>query len=65
MRRTSDPSDRPRTVMDLVSDAIAPLRTLYQRADEQFDDLSRQFTPEELDIVVRYLDAVSDFYTLR
>lgn len=65
VRRSSDVSDRRRTVLDLVPDAIAPLRTLYGRADEQFDDLSRQFTPGELDTVVRYLDAVSDFYTLR
>lgn len=65
VRRSSDPDDRRRTVLELVSDAIAPLRTLYQRADKEFDDLSRRFTPDELDIVVRYLDAVSSFYTLR
>lgn len=65
VRRSSDASDRRRTVLDLVPDAIAPLRTLYERADEQFDDLSRQFTQGELDTVVRYLDAVSDFYSLR
>lgn len=65
VRRSSDASDRRRTVLDLVPDAIAPLRTLYGRADEQFDDLSRQFTQGELDTVVRYLNAVSDFYTLR
>lgn len=65
VRRASDPADRRRTALELVPDAIAPLRTLYQRADEEFDDLSRQFTTDEIDIVVRYLDAVSDFYTLR
>lgn len=65
VRRSSDPSDRRRTVVDLVPDAIGPLRTLYERADEHFDDLSRQFTQGELDTVVRYLDAVSDFYALR
>lgn len=65
VRRSSDASDRRRTVLDLVPDAIAPLRTLYGRAEEQFDGLSRQFTQGELDTVVRYLDAVSDFYSLR
>lgn len=65
VRRVPDPSDRRRTLLELVPEGIAPLRTLYQRADEQFDDLSRQFTPGELDTVVRYLDAVSDFYALR
>lgn len=63
--RSSDPSDRRRTVLHLVPDAIAPLRTLYERADEQFDDLGRQFTAAELDTVARYLDAVSGFYALR
>lgn len=64
IRRTSDSEDRRRTVIELVPEAIAPLRTLYGRSDEQFDEMSRQFTTVELDIVVRYFDAVSDFYTL-
>lgn len=36
-----------------------------QRADKEFDELSRHFNPDELDVVVRYLNAVRSFYTLR
>lgn len=64
VRRTVDPADRRRTVLELVPDTIAPLRSLYGRADEQFDEMSRQFSPKELETVTRYLDAVSDFYSL-
>ena len=64
VRRTVDPADRRRTVLELVPDTIAPLRSLYGRADEQFDEMSRQFSPKELETVARYLDAVSDFYSL-
>ncbi len=65
VRRTADPVDRRRTVLELVPEAIAPLRTLYGRADEQFDEMSQRFSPDELEIVARYLDAASDFYSLQ
>lgn len=65
VRRTANPSDRRRTALELVPSAITPLRTLYERADEQFDALSQKFTQVELDTVARYLDAVSDFYALQ
>ncbi|MBO1902432.1 MarR family transcriptional regulator [Leucobacter weissii] len=64
VRRASDPSDRRRTVLELVPEAIAPLTALYGGADEALDGLSAAFSPEELEVVVRYLDAVSDFYSL-
>lgn len=64
LRRAPDPADRRRTVLALVPERIAPLRVLYGRTDQEFDDLSRTFTPEELSTVVRYLDAVSGFYQL-
>ena len=64
VRRTVDPADRRLTVLELVPDTTAPLRSLYGRADEQVDEMSRQFSPKELETVARYLDAVSDFYSL-
>lgn len=64
VRRRSDPVDRRKTVLELVAERIAPLRVLYGKTDQEFDDLSRQFSPEELDTVIRYLDAVSGFYQL-
>ena len=60
--RMADPIDRRRTLIELVPSAIEPLWTLYGNTDERFDELSMRFTPEELEIVTRYLDAVSDFY---
>lgn len=62
IRRTPDTGDRRRTVLELVPEAIEPLRTLYSRADRQFDELSRQFNNDELAVVTRFLEAVSDFY---
>lgn len=62
VRRAADPTDRRKTRIELVAEAIAPLQTLYGKADTEVDSLSRQFSPEELSIVIRYLEAVSDFY---
>lgn len=62
VRRRPDPADRRKTVLELVAETISPLRVLYGQTDQEFDDLSRQFTPGELDTVARYLDAVSGFY---
>lgn len=64
VRRAPDPTDRRKTRIELVPEAIAPLRTLYGNTDTEFDALSRQFTSDELSVVVRYLEAVSDFYVL-
>lgn len=65
VRRTPDPTDRRKTRIELEAEAIAPLRTLYGNTDAEFDALGRQFTSDELSVVVRYLDAVSDFYVLQ
>lgn len=62
VRRTLDPMDRRKTVLELVPEAIAPLHALYGKTDAEFDELSRRFDADELRIVIRYLDAVSDFY---
>jgi seryl-tRNA(Sec) selenium transferase len=51
------------TVLEVVPEAIAPLQRLYGRADGDFDEMSRRFSPDELDVVARSLDAVSDFCT--
>ncbi|MBB2955974.1 MarR family winged helix-turn-helix transcriptional regulator [Pseudoclavibacter helvolus] len=64
VRRAPDPTDRRKTRIELVAETIAPLRTLYGNTDAEFDALSRQFTSDELSVVVRYLEAVSDFYVL-
>lgn len=64
VRRAPDPTDRRKTRIKLVAETIAPLRTLYGNTDAEFDALSRQFTSDELSVVVRYLEAVSDFYVL-
>ncbi|WGW10518.1 MarR family transcriptional regulator [Saxibacter everestensis] len=62
VRRTMDPADRRKTRIELVAEAIAPLQTLYGNTDAEFDQLSRQFSSSELQVVVRYLEAVSGFY---
>ncbi|MFV0433419.1 MAG: MarR family winged helix-turn-helix transcriptional regulator [Leucobacter sp.] len=62
VRRAADPSDRRKTVLELVPENIAPLNALYGQADDDFDALSNRFSADELRIVVRYLEAVSDFY---
>lgn len=61
--RTADPADRRKTRITLVTEKIAPLQTLYSRTDAEFDALSRRFDDSELETVIRYLDAVSDFHT--
>lgn len=63
VRRAADPADRRKTVLELVSENIAPLSRLYGQADSVLDALSNGFSPDELGVVVRYLDAVCDFYT--
>ncbi|WP_458111000.1 MarR family transcriptional regulator [Arthrobacter sp. R1-13] len=63
IRRTPAPGDRRKTVLELVPDAIEPLHAFYGRVDREFDVLSGQFSGSELAVVVRYLDAVSDFYS--
>ncbi|KAA9394571.1 MarR family transcriptional regulator [Kocuria coralli] len=65
VRRTSDPIDRRKTLIELVDEAIAPLRSVYGNADAEFDALSRQFSASDLEVVARYLDAVSNFYAPR
>ena len=63
VRRAADPSDRRKTRLELVPERIAPLTALYDRADDTLDSVSNGFTPEELEVVVRYLGAVSEFYS--
>jgi DNA-binding MarR family transcriptional regulator len=63
LRRTADAADRRKTVLEIVPEAIEPLRTLYGRADAELDALSRQFDADELETIIRYLDAVSGFST--
>ncbi|SJM69101.1 MarR family winged helix-turn-helix transcriptional regulator [Gulosibacter sp. 10] len=65
LRRAPDPEDRRRTRIELEEDAIAPLRNVYGRTDEEFAALSGEFAPSELEVVARFLDAVSDFYAAR
>lgn len=62
VRRIPDRTDRRKTRIELVDEAIAPLQILYGKADAEFDALSRRFETYELEVVARYLDAVSDFY---
>lgn len=62
VRRTSDVADRRKTLLELVPEAIEPLRTLYGRTDEEFDKISARFSADELSIVIRYLEAVGEFY---
>ena len=63
VRLTSNPADRRKTVLKLIPEAIAPLGTLYGHTDEEFDKVSAEFSAEELEMVLRYLDAVSEFCT--
>lgn len=64
VRRTSDPADRRRTVLELVEENIAPLHHFYGPTRDKFDELSSTFSTEELDSVARYLEAVSSYYRL-
>lgn len=65
LRRTTDPTDRRKAVLELVPEKIASLRILYGKTDEEFDALSATFSADELETVTRYLEAVSDFYRLQ
>ncbi|MGP5386951.1 MarR family winged helix-turn-helix transcriptional regulator [Brachybacterium tyrofermentans] len=62
IRRTADLADRRKTVLELIPEAIEPLRTFYGRTDEEFDKIGAEFSSDELEIVIRYLDAVGEFY---
>ncbi|MGR0162084.1 MarR family winged helix-turn-helix transcriptional regulator [Paenarthrobacter nitroguajacolicus] len=62
VRRTSDPADRRRTVLELVEENIAPLHDFYGKSSDEFDALSSKFSSEELETVAQYLEAVSSFY---
>ncbi|WP_454295103.1 MarR family winged helix-turn-helix transcriptional regulator [Salana multivorans] len=64
LRRSADPRDRRRTLLEIVPENIASLTALYGRADHALDALGDRFTSEELSVVIRYLDAVSEFYSL-
>ncbi|AHW62486.1 MarR family winged helix-turn-helix transcriptional regulator [Corynebacterium glyciniphilum] len=63
IRRTPDDVDRRRTVIDLVPEAIAPLQSLYGDRDERFATLASSFSADELHTVIRFLTAMSEFYT--
>lgn len=63
VRRTSDPEDRRRTVLELVEENIAPLQHFYGKTSDEFDQLSSTFSAEELELVARYLETVISFYT--
>lgn len=65
VRRASDPKDRRKTRIELIPDAIAPLRARYGDTDAEVDAISRQFSSGELEVVVRFLEAVSGLYAPR
>ncbi|MGP6175124.1 MarR family winged helix-turn-helix transcriptional regulator [Corynebacterium sp. A21] len=64
LRRTADPNDRRRTILELVPEKIEPLRHLYGRSDDEFDALTRTFNHSELETIISYLESVSAFYQL-
>jgi DNA-binding MarR family transcriptional regulator len=64
LRRRADPSDRRKTVLELVSEKIKPLQVLYGHADAEFDALTRTFDGRELETIIRFLEGVSGFYHL-
>lgn len=65
VKRSPDPIDRRRVILDLDDEAIAPLKVMYGHTDEEFDSLSETFSVEELEIVARYLEGVSEFYHVK
>ncbi|WP_145942184.1 MULTISPECIES: MarR family winged helix-turn-helix transcriptional regulator [Corynebacterium] len=62
VRRTPDDVDRRRTVIDLIPETIAPLQSLYGDVDERFATLASRFSADELNTVIRFLTAMSEFY---
>ncbi len=64
LRRTTDATDRRKTVPELMPERIAPLQVLYGRADDEFDALTRTFDRRELETIIQFLQGVSDFYHL-
>lgn len=62
VRRIHDPNDRRRTQLELIDNAITPLQERYRRIDAWFEEVGEKFTEEELTVVIRFLDLVSEYY---
>ncbi len=56
--RTPDPTDRRKVLVEPRPVKVAEVGSAYSGVMEQMAALHEQFTPEELDVVARYLEAV-------
>lgn len=60
IRRSSDPSDRRKVVIEAVPDRLAGFENAYADILEDLRRLHAGFTAGELEIVARYLEAMVD-----
>lgn len=60
VRRTSDPADRRKVVIEAIPDKLAEFQDAYAGILDGLRRLHAGFTPAELDIVARYLETMAD-----
>lgn len=58
IRREPNPSDRRSLLIQLVAESLGQLSTIYEGTDVQIQSRLAQFTPAELDAVLRFFDAM-------
>lgn len=59
VRRTSDPSDRRKVVVEALPERLAGFQDAYAPIIESMRRLHEGFEPAELEIVARYLEAMT------
>jgi DNA-binding MarR family transcriptional regulator len=57
IRRTSDPADRRKVVVDAIPERLEGFQDAYADILDNMRRLHEGFTPAELDVIARYLEA--------
>jgi DNA-binding MarR family transcriptional regulator len=60
IRRTSDPADRRKVVIEAIPERLAGFENAYADIMEDLRRLHAGFTAGELEVVARYLEAMAD-----
>jgi len=59
VRRTSDPSDRRKVVIEALPEVLGSFQNAYAEIVEGLSRLHAGFTADELDVVARYLETMA------
>jgi DNA-binding MarR family transcriptional regulator len=59
VRRSSDPADRRKVVIESIPERLASFQNAYVPIMEGLRQLNAGFTPAELEVVARYLEAMA------